>query len=204
MQRHADGREFIRAAAGLHPELVARFPNAIRDLLPLLPKAKYVGEVGLDYSNATAAERGMQRDVLSRIVEECERLGGRVLTVHSRRAAGDVVDIISAVRKSTIILHWFSGTVRILERAVDAGCFFSVNPAMTRSASGRTIIRTIPEDRILTESDGPFVQLQGSPMYPFQMAHAITEMAASRDASPGDFASTILRNFRRAVALSPI
>lgn len=193
---------FVRVAAGLHPELVARFPSAIDELLPLLAQTKYVGEVGLDYSRATRETRALQRRVFARIVEECERLGGRVLSVHSRRAAGDVVESLAGLNKSTIILHWYSGTTKILHQAVAAGCYFSVNPAMARSASGRAIIRTIPHDRILTESDGPSVKLHDRPMRPFQMADAIGEIAAIRGESRETFAARVLRNFRTALTPS--
>jgi TatD DNase family protein len=194
-------RQFVRVGAGLHPELVARFPNAINELLPLLRQTKYVGEVGLDYSRATPEQRRLQRDVFAAIVAECEQLGGRVLTIHSRRAAQDALDIVHTATKSTVILHWFSGSMKILERAAEAGCYFSVNVAMTRSASGRTIVQAIPPDRILTESDGPFVQHRGRPLHPFEIRDVIGEIAAVRNESRGQLAAAVLQNFRRAVSL---
>lgn len=201
-QGYAREREFVRAGAGLHPELVAQFPNAISELLPLLRQTKYVGEVGLDYSRATPEQRRLQRDVFAAVVAECEQLGGRVLTVHSRRAAQDALDIVLAATRSSVILHWFSGTTKILERAAAAGCYFSVNVGMIRSASGRTIIQAIPPDRILTESDGPFVQYQGRALHPFEIRDVIDEIAAVRNESKGQLAAAVLRNFRRAVTLA--
>jgi len=119
--RVARGRHFVRAAAGLHPELVARYPNAVEQLLPLIDRTKYVGEVGLDYTQADAAAKRLQRGVFERVLERCESLGGRVITVHSRRAADDVVDLVRFVEHSTIILHWFSGSQKAARRAIDVG-----------------------------------------------------------------------------------
>jgi TatD DNase family protein len=195
-------RPFVRVAAGIHPELVERFPAAVDELLPLLTRTKYVGEVGLDYTRATPENRRLQRNVFLKILTESERLGGRVLTVHSRRAAGDVVEIVAAAEKSRVVLHWFSGTLKILERAAAVGCYFSVNPAMARSASGKAIIQAIPPDRILTESDGPFVKHEGRPMHPFEMPDVIGDIAAARGEARDAFAACVLRNFREVVAIS--
>jgi TatD DNase family protein len=200
-QRYVADREFVRAAAGLHPELVARFPLAIHDLLPLLQQTKYVGEIGLDYTQATPEQRILQKDVLARVMAECERLGGRVLTVHSRRAAQDVLEIVRSAKRSTVILHWFSGTTKILGQAAEAGCFFSVNPAMARSASGQSILKAIPSDRILTESDGPFVKFRGRALHPFEMRDALEEIARVRGSTTSELRSMVLQNFRRAVSL---
>ena len=195
------GRRFVRAGVGLHPELVTQFPHAGRELLPLLREAKYVGEIGLDYTRATADERQLQRQVFASVVEECERLGGRVLTIHSRRAAKDVVEILRCVKRSRVFLHWYSGTMRILEQATAIGCFFSANPAMVRSASGREVVRAIPGDRIVTESDGPYVTLHGEVLRPSQMRAAMMEIAAIRGEDPEAFSARVLHNFRQAVSL---
>lgn len=200
-QRYAGGREFVRAAAGLHPELVARFPRAVNELLPLLQQTKYVGEIGLDYTQATPEHRALQKEVFAQVVTECERLGGRVLTVHSRRAAQDVLEIVRSAKRSTVILHWFSGTTKILSQAAEAGCFFSVNPAMARSASGQSILKAIPSDRILTESDGPFVKFRGRALHPFEMRDALGEIARVRGSTMAEFRSMVIQNFRRAVSL---
>jgi TatD DNase family protein len=66
----------------------------------------------------------------------------------------------------TVILHWFSGTQRELARAVDLGCWFSVGPAMLGGDKGRTLAAKMPRYRILTESDGPFAQLNGRAALP--------------------------------------
>jgi TatD DNase family protein len=200
-ERVADGLAFVRAAAGLHPELVRRFPSAVDQLLTVIERAKYVGEVGLDYSQTSVEDRQLQRRVFERVIEHCELLGGRVITVHSRRAAEDVVDLVGAATRSTIILHWFSGSAKAVSRAVDARCFFSVNPGMTRSASGRNIIAAIPDDRVLTETDGPFLRHAGRAVHPFEVANFLPAIAKLRDQTPQELGTIVLKNFRRAVML---
>ena len=202
--REARGRKFVRAAAGLHPELVSQHPDAIEHLLPLMARTGYVGEVGLDYTQADAPSRQLQRRVFERVLAHCESLGGKVITVHSRRAADDVVDVVQSVERSTIILHWFSGSQKAARRAIDAGCFFSVNPAMTRSASGRAIIAMIPDHRLLTETDGPFVKHAGRVAHPFEMSSFLPAIAKARGTTTSAVQAIILRNFRDAVRLNAI
>jgi len=197
----AHGRAFVRAAAGLHPVLVSQHPNAIEELLHLIPRTKYIGEVGLDYTQADAAAKQLQRRVFARVLEHCELLGGRVITVHSRRAADDVVDLVRSVKQSTILLHWFSGSQKAAHRAIDAGCFFSVNPAMTRSASGRAIIAMIPDNLLLTETDGPFVRHAGRVVHPFEMSSFLPAIATVRGTTASELNTIIIRSFRDAVTL---
>src|SRR5436305_9328100 len=90
---------FVRAAVGLHPELVREYPDAVDHLLTVLERTKYVGEVGLDYTQASVKDRQLQRRVFERTLERCESLGGRVITVHSRRAAEDVIDLARAATR---------------------------------------------------------------------------------------------------------
>jgi TatD DNase family protein len=75
------------------------------------------------------------------------------------------------------VLHWFSGSQRELARAVDAGCWFSVGPAMLASDKGRSLAAKMPRDRILTETDGPFAQIDGIAALPWDCDRAVEGLA---------------------------
>ncbi len=197
--RLAEGKQYVRPAAGLHPELVCSRKADIEPLLSLLSRVKYVGEIGLDYSRATSEEREVQRSTLDRIVARCEDLGGRVLSIHSRRAAADAVAITGAARRCKIILHWFSGSLAVARSGIAAGCFFSVNPAMLRSASGSRLLSEIPDDRLLTESDGPFVRNGARPFEPAAMSELVETLARVRGVDAKELGRRIVQNFARAV-----
>jgi hypothetical protein len=82
------------------------------------------------------------------------------LTPHSVRSDKAVLDIFErhdCTKKNGCILHWFSGTQVQLRRAVQMGCFFSINAAMMKSPNGQKLIRLIPGERVLFETDAPFV-----------------------------------------------
>jgi TatD DNase family protein len=172
----ADNR-FVRVAAGLHPQLVADRSRELPLLFDLVRETTYIGEVGLDFTDADAANRAAQRRVFDQILSACATAGNRVLSVHSRRAAAEVVEMIGDGFRGRVILHWFSGSATVLVKAIAAGCFFSVNPAMLLSEQGRKLIARMPRDRVLTESDGPFVTVSHRPAEPPDVVRVVRYLA---------------------------
>jgi TatD DNase family protein len=187
---------FVRVAAGLHPQLVAERVHELPLLLELIKETTYIGEVGLDFAAADAANRAVQRRVFEQILAACAEAGDRVLSVHSRRAAADVVEMIGDHFRGNVILHWFSGPVGILAKAVAAGLFFSVNPAMIESEMGRKLIGKLPRERILTESDGPFVEVCGRPAEPVDIRLVVRYLATEWSLDEGAVRKQITANFQ--------
>src|SRR5207245_3283641 len=120
----------------------------------------------------------------------------------SRRAADDVIDAIGTRFPAHVILHWFTGSLSTLERGVANGCYFSANIAMASSASGKRIVAAIPEDRILTESDGPFISSANRVgMRPTDLAATMKLLANIRGEPTDQLRATIYQNLR--TLLSP-
>ena len=151
--------KYIRPALGLHPELVSERYKEIDQFISLLSKTKYIGEVGLDNYNKTPSDYKKQILVFEKIVSSCAAFGDKILTVHSRRAETDLLDIFGNEFPGKVILHWYSGSLKNLERAISLGYYFSINYQMTKSKNGQKIIDRIPINRLLIESDGPFTSL---------------------------------------------
>lgn len=160
----------IKVALGLHPE-IAVAKAAEKDLLiSLICRAEYVGEIGLDGSPRFKPSLPIQRPILDAVLAECERAGGRVMSLHSRGAVDQVLDALEAHPKAgTPVLHWFSGTKKQLCRAVELGAWFSIGPSMMVSERGRKLIAEMPTSRILLETDGPFAtKPDGTPWFPWE------------------------------------
>jgi TatD DNase family protein len=192
--------KFVRPALGLHPELVHSHKQEIEAFRDHLTQTRYVGEVGLDYSTPDHEIRSAQREVLGEIAKWVDEYGDKVLTVHSRRAARDVISILSGIN-ARVILHWFSGTKKELDRAISSGFFFSVNSAMLHSDAGRALVLKMPKERVLTETDGPFVQDGSGPATPTTVKASVRGLAELWGISPGDVQATILDNFRFLLAI---
>jgi TatD DNase family protein len=147
----------IRTALGYHPQLVAERPNELPLFERLLTETRYVGEVGIDGGKEFADSIDAQIKMFSSILELCSSGGSKIISIHSRHAAGAVLDQILKYPDCGVpVLHWFTGNRQELERAIMMGCWFSVGAPMLRTAKGKAAIELMPRDRILTETDAPF------------------------------------------------
>lgn len=193
----------IRTALGLHPQLAHERKAELPLFAQLLPHTRYVGEVGLDGSPEYKHHWADQVTVFETILGACERGGGRILSIHSRRAATEVLDTLDRHRGAgSFVMHWFSGSTAELRRAVDLGCWFSVGLAMLTGAKGRKLVASIPRDRILTESDGPFAQVDGRAALPWENGRAVEVLADLWKEAPHDVQRHIMANLRSLARLT--
>ena len=193
----------VRVALGLHPQVVAERYAEIDLLCSLVPETSYIGEIGLDGSESCIASFGLQQKVLERALNACTVHGGRIISLHSRRASREVLDVIEKYPDcGTPVLHWFSGSMKELKRAIQLGCWFSVGPAMLRSERGSRLAAAIPRERLLTETDGPFTKSSTGPLMPWNVKDAERELAKLWGCSEEMVNSTLTENFRRLVAPS--
>lgn len=193
----------IRTALGLHPELAHERIGELHLFDETLPETRYVGEIGLDGSPELQKHWHDQTVVFEHILDSCRKAGGRILSIHSRRASQAVLDRLANYNGAGIpVLHWFSGSLRDLERAVELGCWFSVGPAMLRSRRGVDLVTRIPRDRILTESDGPFVQLDGGSLMPWDVSKAFVHLGNVWSVDAEMVQVTLAKNLHRLVRLT--
>ena len=165
--KRASSSPNVIAGVGLHPWWIAdgRCGTVEVDLLcELASRERFIGEVGLDFSPRFAGTEGIQAQAFERLCQALSQhpLAGRVLSIHTVRAAGTALDILESsgllkddLNSPTIIFHWFSGTSDELVRARHAGSFFSINERMLATKRGREYARQIPLNRLLLETDAP-------------------------------------------------
>ena len=174
----AAGRPMIRTSLGLHPELAHQRMRELALFDQLVATTPFVGEIGLDGSSRFAQTRTSQAEAFTHILRSCADAGGRILSIHSRAAVRPVLDALRMNPDSGIpILHWFTGTARQAESASQQGCWFSIGTPMLTTAEGRELVATLPRDRILTETDGPFVTREGRTLVPRDVSDT-TELLA--------------------------
>lgn len=182
-QQLASRTKYVRAALGLHPQLVAERADEIGLWESYLPQAKYIGEVGLDASQQYYSSFDAQKRIFGRVLDKCADIGGKILTVHSVRSSRVVLDMLEKhlpANRGTVVLHWFTGTEAEAKRAVDLGCYFSINSEMLSKAKNTSMVASLPLDRLLTETDGPFTKVAGRPSRPSDIAQTIARLAACR------------------------
>ena len=199
--------QLVHASVGLHPELVGQRYGEIDLLEQLIGECRLVGEVGLDGSPQHRKSYDRQRHVFSRALIAAQAHGRRVLTIHSRRTTRDVINLIGQhcdPGDVLCILHWFSGSKADMRRATQGGCYFSVNQPMLANDRGRALIRAMPSDRLLTETDAPFVKINGVPSNPVGTKHLFSAVAQIRSEPVDEIRSRITQNARKVFAFAGI
>lgn len=202
-QELATKTKYVRAALGLHPQLVSERAHEISIWESHLAETRYIGEVGLDAGPQYHRSLPKQKEVFERVLKCCAEAGGKILSVHSVRAASMALDLIEAtlpVERGTVVLHWFTGTRSEAARAMELGCLFSVNYAMLQRETHRKWIAAAPLESLLTETDGPFTQRDGRSSRPTDVAAVIEELARMRSLDPQVVQNQIADNLRRLVS----
>ncbi len=159
LRRRLGSERRVRLALGVHPLRASTLNEADwRVFERCVIETSYVGEVGLDFSPEGRATRTAQERTFRRVLRT---VAGRrqLLTVHSRGAERSVLDLLTESGVGPAVFHWYSGPLKVLDGLLEAGHYCSFNPAMVRSKKGQEIIRRVPRDHVLAETDGPFVKL---------------------------------------------
>jgi len=162
------GYDNIKVAVGLHPEIVANKINERALLLSSISNTSFIGEIGIDGSLKYHDTIPLQEALFIDTLIECQKYGGKILSIHSRNAVSRVLGLIEKYNKDNIpVLHWFSGTLKEAKYACDLGCWFSVGPVMINGLKGRTLLKELPINIILPETDGPFTTVRSQILMPW-------------------------------------
>lgn len=155
------GYKNMRLALGYHPDLISYEEFQFNESLFLsqLLLTKYIGEVGLDFSKHNLPYKEKQIEIFQKIV----LLGSimdKIFTIHSRKAEKETLEILKRFSVKKAIFHWYTGPLKLIDEILESGYYFSINIGMLKSINGQKILRKIPLNRILIESDGPFTKYQ--------------------------------------------
>lgn len=160
--RIAETYDGIYAAVGIHPESAKDVPAAHYDEIERLArheKVVAIGEIGLDYY-WDAAPRPEQQAVMARQVEIAQRVELPII-VHNRESTADVIDLLQRmdVAKSGGVMHCFNGSEADAKQCLEMGMYISFGGPVTfkKADDVRAVAATIPDDRILVETDSPYL-----------------------------------------------
>ena len=162
--------KFIRFALGIHPIEIAEPQRCLFEFDHCFSKAKYIGEVGLDYGKG-APSRDSQLMVFKHIVKK-QAMSEKPMSIHCRGAENDMIDILSEFPGKKRIIHWYTGSSECLTKLVTLGCYFSINTSMVSNNERAHALKSIPVERILVESDGPYTRVNGKKYSPHLLKEA--------------------------------
>jgi TatD DNase family protein len=205
----AEAHRAVFYAAGTHPMSVAAEPMATVDELVRLsrhPKFVGIGESGLDY-HYTGESAGAQQESL-RVHVEAARRTGLPLIIHARDADEDMARILTEEHRAGVyscVMHCYSSGANLAGVAVDVGVYLSMSgiAAFPKSGPLRDIFASAPLDRVLVETDAPYLAPpphRGKRNEPAFVAHTARVGAQVFGLDQAEFAARTEANFERLFA----
>ena len=198
-------RDKVRAAVGIHPHNAAAVTPetlaAIRELVAR-PGVAAVGEIGLDY-HYDFAERSVQREALRLQLEmaiECSL----PVVIHCREAESDLTSILGPYCSELVggVMHCFGGNAAFAERCLSWGFHisFAGNVTFPKANELRDVARIVPLDRLLVETDSPYLAPQpvrGRRCEPTHVRYTAVRLAAEKNIAVERLALQTTENARR-------
>ena len=210
IQGIADTHSNVWCTVGVHPQNAHQAPVPTPEAVVVLaqhPRVVGIGESGLDYFYDTAPPDVQQASFRAHI--RAARLANLPLCIHARSADDDVAAILRQEREEggpyEFLLHCFSSGRSLAEAAIEMGGYVSFSGILTfpKSTENRDIARDLPADRLLVETDAPYlapVPFRGKRNEPGHVAHTAAILAELRGLSLEALAALTTANFRRLFA----
>ncbi|WP_338601843.1 TatD family hydrolase [Sulfolobus tengchongensis] len=181
----------ILVGVGIHPWRVHE--EKLDSVLPLISKADFIGEVGLDYRLAKAP-----KELQIKYFEEQIKAGeGKLINVHALDAWEDAFRILIKNDVKKAILHWYTGPKELLKDIEGAGYFISINPSVSFQKKHQEILRNSSLRILLTESDGGY-EYRGRLLEPTEIPNAISFMSRYLNIDENELSRIIRENFYKA------
>jgi len=196
----ADSIAGVFATAGMHPHDAERFDDAagarIEELLHD-PRIVAVGECGLDYFRMRSSKEDQVRALKVHIALSNE--SGKPMVVHVRDAWPEALRVLDEGSAERVVIHCFSGDATIARECAERGYWisFAGNVTYPKNEHLRQAARVVDIDRILVETDSPFLApqtLRGADNEPANIVHTVAEVARVRDEDVRMVAQATTRN----------
>jgi TatD DNase family protein len=203
----ADAYDWIYTSVGVHPHDAARVESRHYELMKKLvrrPRVVAIGETGLDYYYENSP-RNVQRDVFRKQVD-LAREAGLPLIVHTRDADEDTIQILEDEKPGRGVIHCFTGGAALADCALDLGFMISFSGIVTFNRSDRiqAVAVRVPEDRILIETDCPYlapVPHRGDRNEPSFVRDTAEKLATLRGVTAEEIEIQTSQNFRKLFGL---
>ena len=148
--------DFVLPFIGIHPEKAQDDTESVFKLIDENnKKISGIGEIGLDHTYTNSDEELLkQKEVFRTQLSFAEKFR-KPVSIHSRKTLDEILEILPSYNIPTILLHWFDGSKKQLQNAMDLDCYVSFGPVMVYSKDKQVLLSKANKDRILVETDGP-------------------------------------------------
>jgi len=148
--------DFILPFIGVHPE---KAQDGVESTFKLIDENNEtisgIGEIGLDHTYTNSDEEFQkQEEVFKTQLSYAEKFG-KPVSIHSRKTLDQILEILPSYKIPTVLLHWFDGSKKQLQQAMDLDCYVSFGPVTVYSKDKQVLLSKANMDKILVETDGP-------------------------------------------------
>ena len=204
----ADAEQYptLYAAVGIHPESACVLTDAERAQILAWaqhPKVVAIGEIGLDYYwEKDPQVRAVQRELFA-VQLNLARAAGLPVCIHDREAHGDTLALLKVEGQGlTGVLHCYSGSLEMARELWKMGYYIGIDGPLTYKNAAKLpdIVREAPQERLLIETDSPYlapVPLRGKRNEPAYLVHIAAKIAELRGESVEEVAAYTTENARR-------
>ena len=148
--------DLILPFIGIHPEKAQGDVDSIFKMIDEKnEEISGIGEIGLDstYTNSDK-EFQKQEEVFKTQLSYAEKFA-KPVSIHSRKTLDKILEILPSYKIPSVLLHWFDGSKKQLQKAMDLECYVSFGPVMVYSQDKQVLLSKANKDKILVETDGP-------------------------------------------------
>ena len=190
--------DMVIPSIGIHPWKAHKKYGEIElfeQLLSEITQIPILGEIGLDFHFITQEERyPYQKKILEFFFQQAEKRDLRVM-LHVKGAEEEITNLIESrtLPGKNCCIHWYSGPSQILKKLIDLDCFFSCGPALNYSRKHQQVVKFVPLNRLLTESDGN-VKYQGRIGHPGLMSEVVDLIADLANQKREELQKRIIEN----------
>lgn len=198
-QRIAKDEPLIIPSFGIHPWKAPEYVDRLDELAEPLEETKAIGEIGLCHRFVDdETQYPAQRTVFNYFLDAAEQ-SGKLINLHTSGAEAEILTSLSGRKLPAIIIHWYSGPMKLVEEYLDLGAYLTIGVEVLQSETIQTLAKNLPSDRILTETDNPsgWKWLNGEKRFPKLIDPVESKLAETRGLSKEILSEIVEANFHR-------
>jgi len=195
--------KIVKPALGLYPDDAIKLTEKqIQDELNFIEKNKNkiiaIGEVGLDYKYCKKKqEQELQKEIFLKIINLSKQIN-KPLIIHSRKAEQEIIDMLENSDAKKVVLHCFSGKLKLIKRAAELGYYFSIPTNITHSQHFQKLAELADINKLLTETDAPYLSpYKNRRNEPSFIIETIKKIAEIKNISINETANNIFMNYQK-------
>lgn len=185
----------VKPALGIYPlHCLELNENEFDKQLKFIKENKVValGEIGLDFKESN--EREKQINCLKKFIKLSEEIK-KPMIIHSRKAESEVLEVLKET-KSKVILHYYCGNSELIKKALELGFYFSVPTNIKTSKNLKKLVKIVPIERLLTETDSPYLSpIQGEKNEPINVKYTIKIISEIKNIKEEEVEEQIYKNY---------